>query len=197
MIVAAASLALVVLMDARAVASMKSTSKAEAAGSSPSPTPERDQYATYSVLTLGKSAAVTLTRPQLAWLRKIHGSRSYHGAWKHLRFSLAPTHGIVPLVVYDDRDTNIVGAGAHILGAPCNILFDPFRRGVFGAPPDASCEAPTPRPVVRHAASDAASRSPGGPTGASTRQPAAGCGAAPVAHLQPVTSRNAAVIVAT
>jgi len=135
MIVAAASLELLVsLANARAAAS--------------SPTPAPDQYATYSVLALGKSTSATLTRAQLAWLRKIRESSSYRAAWRHLRFSLAPTGGIVPLVVYDDRDTNIVGAGAHILGAPCNVLFDPFRRGVFGAPPDATCEAPTPKPVA-------------------------------------------------
>jgi hypothetical protein len=80
-----------------------------------------------------------LSPGQLAWLARIRNSR--HFAWEHLRFSTRATLPSVPLIVFGDEDVGLLvaGRGAQILGAPCDILFDPTARGVFKSPSDVVC----------------------------------------------------------
>ncbi len=106
-----------------------------------------DKYKTYSVLDIGKPGVPRLTPGQMAWLERIHCTPTYGKIWSHLRFSTLPAYN-VPLIVYDGKDFGLVGAGAHVIGAPCDEYFEPFRLGLYPAPADAACESPTPLPVA-------------------------------------------------
>jgi hypothetical protein len=96
-----------------------------------------DRYKTYSVLEIGKAGVPRLTRVQLDWMNRIHCTPAYAKAWRHLRFATIVNYAVTPLTVYDGRDVLLdLPSGAHVIGAPCDYVFDPFRVGTIALPPD-------------------------------------------------------------
>lgn len=110
-------------------------------------TSETDAYKTYSVSDIGKPGTPTLSDTQRKWLARIRCTSAYGVVWSRLRFAIVRETHFGPLAVYDPAKDN--GFGAPLIGAPCGIFFDPFRHGIYAAPPDLACAPPTPVPIVK------------------------------------------------
>lgn len=104
-------------------------------------------FKTYPVPAAFGPHAVALTVKQRNWLLRIIHSKTYGPQRGKLRFADMPGW-TTPLVVYVTYANN--GApvrGAHVIGESCNTEFDPQEHGLFPGT-EASCEPPTPLPVV-------------------------------------------------
>ena len=104
-------------------------------------------FVTYPVSAAFGPHAVHLSHDQRTWLLRVIHSKTYGPKRANLRFTDQASAG-VPLVIYvrgpsqDGHDR-----GGYVIGDRCNILFDPYQRGVF-ASTEASCTNRPPLPVV-------------------------------------------------
>jgi hypothetical protein len=107
-------------------------------------------FGTYSVLDVEKPGVPHLTSSQARWLHLVHAVPAYQQRWKYLRFVSQPSPGIAsypPLVVFDaqgldqlsERDVAAAEARFHVVGEPCNAMYQPGIRDYIGTT-SASCQ---------------------------------------------------------
>jgi hypothetical protein len=135
--------ALVLIISLSALVSSQLGALADVSTPTVEPT---DQYPTYSVLSIGKPTVPKLNVEQERWLHRIYDTPAYRPVWRYLRFSMEADRRYAPFKVFDGRNLQI--AGAHIIGAPCDLWFDPFRHGIRAIPSDVACAEPTPAPIT-------------------------------------------------
>jgi hypothetical protein len=108
--------------------------------------PDAAPYKTYPIDAAFSPTGPHLTSRQRAWIVRIVRSKTFERQRLDLYFAII-SFGNIPIVVYVNtpKDRNSYGSyGGQVIGAECNILFDPRVHGIFTGP---ICGPPLPTPT--------------------------------------------------